>query len=355
MEILSRRQYTIYDYSVYNFAANIPLEGERRYFDTILTGITHPCSVMGDDVNQCDNLPFLEIVNIETAININIGILEISENRISIHNTGGGDITVTTGAGTFTLKSGAIRILKYSGAAWIRYPTFFDFLDSIEVTGNLAIQDTDFDEKYRIQGAHTITLPTVADNEGIELIFWNEGNHAAVIDGEGAETITFQHGGTATSVTFAKVCDWIRLKSDGSTWLCVGGYWGYTTGAAVTADGGGAYVDCTFNYTYWYENGLINFLGWGYIQVDNTAGWTIVDITSPITFVTVNFLLTTFNGVKAGADPTSLFDNLGSDSNIYTQARMTDSTSIKITQKRTAGNFTNGQRLAFSIKITGVV
>jgi len=141
MEILSRRQYTIYDYSVYNFAANIPLEGERRYFDNILTGITHPCSVMGDGVNQCDALPFLEIVRISTNANINIGILEITGNRVSIYNSSGGNITVTTGGGNITLPSGHILKMRYNGATWIYSITLYNLnIDNdVNITNNLVV------------------------------------------------------------------------------------------------------------------------------------------------------------------------------------------------------------------------
>jgi len=230
--------------------------------------------------------------------------------------------------------------------------------NTIEVTGNVTISDIDGMRRYRIQGAHTIILPTVADNEGIELWFWNEGDHAAVIDGEGAETLTFHHGGTATTITFAKEGDWLHIVSDGSTWLVIGGYWGYTTATLTdgsgTADAGGAYTDSAFTYIYWYENGFVNFTGWGWVEVDNTTDNVKVDITVPFSFSTVESALVASTGYKA-TDPSSLLDTLLNSSVIFANMTISDATSIIVTLKNVSANMTNTRRHTFSLQIVGTI
>jgi len=140
MEIPSRRQYPIFDYSVYNFAANIPLEGERRYFDNILTGITHPCSVLGDGVSQADALPFLEIINIESNVNISLEILRINRNKVLIKNTAGGVIVVNLGTAgvpvNYNISAGNIMLFKFNGTDWESFPIQFE---NIEISNNLNV------------------------------------------------------------------------------------------------------------------------------------------------------------------------------------------------------------------------
>jgi len=119
-EELCRIRHEIFDYATYK--TDIPLEGERRYFDTILTGITHPCSVLGDGSSQCDELPFSEIIKIETDININLEILKIEGNIVLIKNTNVSSITVNLGTAgvpiNHTLEAGYIQMFIYNSDGW---------------------------------------------------------------------------------------------------------------------------------------------------------------------------------------------------------------------------------------------
>jgi len=82
--------------------------------------------VLGDGANDANNLSFLEVVRIVTAANINIGILEITGNRVLIYNSSGGNITVITGAGNITLAAGHLLFMRYSGATWIYSNQFYN-------------------------------------------------------------------------------------------------------------------------------------------------------------------------------------------------------------------------------------
>lgn len=115
--IPARSRHTIYDYSAYD-TTQIPLEGEKRYFDNILTGITHPCYVLGDGSTQINSLKFQGIINIKTDVNINLGVLAIDGNRVCINNTKAGSITVTAGAYTRTLYENEIVEFRYNGSEW---------------------------------------------------------------------------------------------------------------------------------------------------------------------------------------------------------------------------------------------
>ena len=72
------KKYVIYDYSTDDLT-QIPLLGEKRYFNTILTGITEPCYVLGDGSSQVNQLPFVDLINIETSSNINLETLKIQD------------------------------------------------------------------------------------------------------------------------------------------------------------------------------------------------------------------------------------------------------------------------------------
>lgn len=115
--ISARSRHIIYNYSTYD-TTKIPLEGEKRYFDNILSGITHPCYVLGDGVTQVSALSFIGIVHIETNININLSVLAIQGNRVCIVNTKNGSITITAGAYTRTLYRNEIIEFRYNGSEW---------------------------------------------------------------------------------------------------------------------------------------------------------------------------------------------------------------------------------------------
>jgi hypothetical protein len=120
-EELCRIRHEIFDYATYK--TDIPLEGEKRYFNGILTGIVHPCYVLGDGSSRCDQLPFEGTIHIETAINVSLETLRIDRNHVSVKNTHTDYINIDLGiTGTelyYRLKSGGIAEFIYNGTSWV--------------------------------------------------------------------------------------------------------------------------------------------------------------------------------------------------------------------------------------------
>jgi hypothetical protein len=91
------------------------------------------------------------------------------------------------------------------------------------ITSNYTITDTDwYDEIYcnhsSTTGLITVTLPTVADNDGRLIRIQNIGHGLTKIDGEGAETISLK--GKSLSQVFIYMKDnYIEIKSNGSEWI----------------------------------------------------------------------------------------------------------------------------------------
>jgi len=158
-DIICRRRVTIYDYSGYDTTL-IPLVGERRYFDTILTGITQPCSVFGDGVNKVEDLPFLELIDIESNANISLEILRINRNKVIVKNIGGGGIVVNLGTVgvpvNFTLQAAGIKVWKFNGSDWEEYPSEFSTLTDVEITNDLTVgNDVDITNDLTVGGIIT--------------------------------------------------------------------------------------------------------------------------------------------------------------------------------------------------------
>jgi len=111
-----RYNYTAYDKS------KIPAAGELRFFNTILTGITHPCSVIGDGATAVSGLPFREIININAGANINLEVLRIAGNFVLVRNTSVGNINVNVGTAgvpnNYVLATTRYLFLQFHGTAW---------------------------------------------------------------------------------------------------------------------------------------------------------------------------------------------------------------------------------------------
>jgi len=120
-----RYNYTAYDKS------KIPAAGELRFFNTILTGITHPCSVIGDGATAVSGLPFREIINIQTNANISLEVLRVAGNIVLIKNTKVSSITVNLGTAgvpvNYTLIAGATMMFKFT-TSWEGLINYLDFL-----------------------------------------------------------------------------------------------------------------------------------------------------------------------------------------------------------------------------------
>jgi len=230
--IAARGRNIIYDYSAYNFAANIPLEGERVYFNTILTGITNPCSVLGDGTSQCDTLPFLELINIKTGVNIDISILEIEGNIVLIENTSASEITITAGT-AHILPGNKSKILRYDGSNWNDIPG----IKSVKsLSADTTIGDNDNYKTYLCNGGVNgiiITLPTPADNTDkiLEFIKTDSNNSVIKIIGEGAETIA---GLDFLFLTYQY--QRIKILCDGSNWYVLEGKQKFRTGMISRSD-----------------------------------------------------------------------------------------------------------------------
>ena len=153
--IPGRQKNVIYDYSAYNFAANIQAEGERRYFDTVFSNTQNLLSVMGDGVNQADDLPFLEPIIIHATGNVNLNDLRLTGNRILLYNTTAATITVNIGTtgipNNVQLIAYNMLQLYFNGTNWKIVDTFV-----FHATGNLNL------EGLRIIGTKVIVYNTTA-------------------------------------------------------------------------------------------------------------------------------------------------------------------------------------------------
>lgn len=89
-------QYNVYDYSGYD-KTKIPLKGEIRYFDTVITGQLASVHIIGDGTSAVNALPFSERVEISTGSNVDLEDLRITGNKVKIFNSGASTITIQTG------------------------------------------------------------------------------------------------------------------------------------------------------------------------------------------------------------------------------------------------------------------
>ena len=187
-QINARANYTVYDYSAYD-TTKVPLEGESRYFDTIETWIKNICHVVGDGSSQVDELPFVEVMRIETAVNISLEDYRITGNKAEIHNTDTSIITFdigTTGTpNAINLNPGESVIYRFNGSNWIK------IIDSetVEISGNTTLDGTDPYKEYIISGIVEITLDELANSKYKRYRFLLEDDGYCSIVPDGVETI----------------------------------------------------------------------------------------------------------------------------------------------------------------------
>lgn len=116
-------KYTIYNYGTDDLT-EIPEAGEKRYFDTIITGSNSVCHVIGDGSSQVNALPFQEPVFISAAANVDLEDLRITGNRVIVYNAAGSTITVeigTSGASnTINLLDEKVLEVLFDGTNWKR-------------------------------------------------------------------------------------------------------------------------------------------------------------------------------------------------------------------------------------------
>lgn len=96
---------TIYNYGTDDLT-EIPLSGQKRYYTSVITGQVSPVYVLGDGTSRVNQLPFIDIVNISTASNVDLESLRITGNRVRIFNSHTAAITVQTGVtGSLTYEN----------------------------------------------------------------------------------------------------------------------------------------------------------------------------------------------------------------------------------------------------------
>ena len=148
-----------------------PLLGEIVYLGNVEIFIQNLLSVMGDSIKQVDELPFREIINIETASTISLENIRISGNVVMIQNTGVSAIDINIGtSGTpilISLAPAIVIMYKFNGSAWI--PSVDSRIEQAYKTSSFTIFD---DEKFRVyicdtdsDNNLTVILPTLVDNQ----------------------------------------------------------------------------------------------------------------------------------------------------------------------------------------------
>lgn len=138
-DILCRRRSTIYNYGTYNTAL-VPLDGERRYFDGVITDQQNDISVLGNGTGTVAQRPFLEVIRIHATGNVDLNDLRLAGNRVLIYNATAGTINVninTTGTPVNVhLVTGRVMQLYFDGTRWTVVDCFV-----FHATGNISLAD----------------------------------------------------------------------------------------------------------------------------------------------------------------------------------------------------------------------
>jgi hypothetical protein len=172
--INARKQNVIQDFSTYNFAANIPLVGEQRFFNNVKSDVQNILSVMGTGAAQADTRPFLEPVIIHATGNVDLTDIEISGNRVIIYNTTGATIEIDIDlSDNIQLPTGCVIQMYYNGSAWRVVDTFI-----FHITGNfnlefLRLTGTKVLIWNATAGTLTVNLNTAAAPYNIDLLSYN--------------------------------------------------------------------------------------------------------------------------------------------------------------------------------------
>lgn len=188
-----RVRYQIYDYTTNKTIT--PRNGEIFYFSGVESYIQNTLSVIGDGTNQIQNLPFREMINIETAVNISLVPLRINGNKVILQNTSTSGKLIDIGTiGTpyfYDLQPHITVVMKFNGTDWI---LLSDAIKSIFIDENYVIQNEDYIYNYQINTSTKreiiITLPVLAENLGKELFtIQNIGLGIVRIITQGIDTI----------------------------------------------------------------------------------------------------------------------------------------------------------------------
>lgn len=126
------------------------------------------------------------------------------------------------------------------------------WVNNYSITSNYIIDDNDY---YNcIDVAHsstttkiTVTLPTVAQNTGRLIRIQNTGSGLTLIDGEGAEKISFL-GNSLDDVKLLMDDDYVELRSNGTKWICEHASINKITNWINTADETNRHFGSAFTY-----------------------------------------------------------------------------------------------------------
>lgn len=166
-----RARYLIYDYTTNKTFT--PRNGEIFYFSDVASFIKNTLSVVGDGTNQVQNLPFREIINIETSVDISLVPLRISGNILILQNTSTTgkniDIGITGTPYYYNLQPHIAVMMKFNGTDWILVS---DAVKSIFIDDNYVIPNNDYVYNYQVNTSSKkeiiVTLPLIAQNLGKE-------------------------------------------------------------------------------------------------------------------------------------------------------------------------------------------
>jgi hypothetical protein len=153
--------------------------------------------------------------------------------------------------------------------SWVNY---------LEITSNQTITDTDWYDEFHCNhssatGLITVTLPTVADNDGRRIRIQNTGNGLTEIDGEGSETISWK-GNSLTSILLYLNDDYAELVSNGSKWIVERGYSHIETGWQKRSDWTNVHIGNGFTYDTKSSSGV----DWKGATITDTNSQTAVCI-----------------------------------------------------------------------------
>lgn len=210
---------------------------------------------------------------------------------------------------------------------------------------------------YSYDGNYTLNLPAISSDLNITITVINEDTGTITITPDGTDTID----GDNVSVYLVDQYQTVTLDEDGNEWTITAGEVELSSGTATSGDGGGAYQDST---VYYHErkkaNGLTEFYGWGWVEVDNTDSAVKIDITMPITYTNVKYVLGKVNGRTTSGEgaPSNLLDtDLDVSARVFMDIGFQGGAATLTGRlvDTSGGNFTNGDFHAFSFYILGTI
>lgn len=262
-----RHRFIPWDYS--SEKTKILLDGELRYFKDVESFILNPLSVVGNGIDAIEDLPFVEIINIETIVNISLENLRISGNKILVQNKNTSPVTVNLGTtGTpinYQIFPNFVYFFKFNGSVWIE---LIDVSCKYKVLdANYTILDNEDYDYYICYNNIIITMPNLASNL-LKKPFYlvNADGEMKRYIGGGSDTI---NGFSAYIFNFKKG-DFIKLIPTTLSWQIIDQTIFYDTGRVNT------------------NNWVNRQLGNCQVDVDNLSttieiGYTVIGITSGAT------------------------------------------------------------------------